>query len=85
MEVDAFLEKFISKRTEAHQRKVKSEKLLELLQSGALNAGGNVTHSSPGYNHVGGAPYQAELSTTWNLPYPAGSVAMPDARNYLPQ
>lgn len=85
MEVDAFLEKFISKRTEAHQRKVKSEKLVELLQTGSMNAGSNLTTSTPGYNQVGAAPYQTEFSTTWNLPYPAGSVAMPDARNYLPQ
>ena len=83
MEVDKFLEDFISKRTEVHQRKVKSEKLLELLQSGSQNTGVNIPASE--FNQLGSSAVQTPYTPSWNLPYPTGSAAMPDVRNYLPQ
>ena len=83
--MDVFIEQFISKRTEAHQRKVKSEKLVELIQSGSLIKGGNITVPSSVNNQSGAVPYQAPYPTSWKLPYTAGMANMPTAGSYLPR
>ncbi|KAG5323410.1 VP37B protein, partial [Pseudoatta argentina] len=66
IEVDEFLDQFLSRRKLMHLRKVKVDKLREIIRKGHSN-------STPGYppiasNFPGLAP---------SIPYPTGPVAMP--------
>jgi len=72
MEVETFLERFIPQRTIAHERKVKSEKLEEMVRSG-------VSNSSSGFT---APPIAAPRPARWGAPYP---MAMPNAASYLPK
>ncbi|EZA54027.1 hypothetical protein DMN91_000268 [Ooceraea biroi] len=67
IEVDEFLDQFLSRRKLMHLRKVKVDKLRDLIRKG------HSTSNTPGYplttsNFPGIAP---------SVPYPTGSVAMP--------
>lgn len=66
MEVDEFLEQFLTRRKLMHLRKVKVDKLRELIKQSHFATGG------PGYpistNFPGMAP---------SIPYPTGPVSMP--------
>lgn len=65
MEVDEFLEQFLSRRKIMHMRKVKVDKMRELMRR---------SHSSvnPGYPIAGNFPGMSP-----GVPYPTGLVSMP--------
>lgn len=66
MEVDEFLDQFLIKRRLMHLRKVKVDKLRELIRKG--HSGSNI----PGYPTMSHFPGMAP-----SIPYPTGPVAMP--------
>lgn len=86
IEVEDFLEKYKSNRTVAHMRKVKSEKMQEIIRNrqrapprpappppvGAVN---NSWSAAPAQNHWGGG----------SVPYPTANFGMPDPSAYLPR
>ncbi|XP_011871436.1 PREDICTED: vacuolar protein sorting-associated protein 37B isoform X1 [Vollenhovia emeryi] len=65
IEVDEFLDQFLSRRKLMHLRKVKVDKLRELMRKGHSN-------STPGYPIASNFP-----GMTPSIPYPTGPVAMP--------
>ncbi|XP_012530289.1 vacuolar protein sorting-associated protein 37B [Monomorium pharaonis] len=65
IEVDEFLDQFLSRRKLMHLRKVKVDKLRELIRKGHSN-------STPGYPIASNFPGLAP-----SIPYPTGPVAMP--------
>jgi len=65
IEVDEFLDQFLSRRKLMHLRKVKVDKLRELIRKGHSN-------SIPGYPIASNFP-----GITPSIPYPTGPVAMP--------
>ncbi|XP_071561292.1 vacuolar protein sorting-associated protein 37B [Temnothorax nylanderi] len=65
IEVDEFLDQFLSRRKLMHLRKVKVDKLRELIRKGHSN-------STPGYPIASNFP-----GITPSIPYPTGPVAMP--------
>jgi len=65
IEVDEFLDQFLSRRKLMHLRKVKVDKLRELIRKGHSN-------SAPGYPVASNFP-----GITPSIPYPTGPVAMP--------
>lgn len=65
MEVDEFLDQFLSRRKLMHLRKVKVDKLRELMRKGHSN-------NTPGYPIASNFPGMAP-----SIPYPTGPIAMP--------
>lgn len=66
MEVDEFLEQFLSRRKLMHLRKVKVDKLRELIRK---------SHTTPGGS---GYPIASNFrSIAPAIPYPTGPVSMP--------
>ncbi|XP_011702361.1 PREDICTED: vacuolar protein sorting-associated protein 37B [Wasmannia auropunctata] len=65
IEVDEFLDQFLSRRKLMHLRKVKVDKLRELIRKGHSN-------STPGYPIASNFPGIAP-----SIPYPTGPIAMP--------
>ncbi len=91
-EVEGFIEDYVPKRTEAHRRKVKAEKMSELLRNRNQSSRPAVNHSTGAYynmNHQIPPPGQAAPPGPtiggWNAPYPATSPAlhMPNPSSYL--
>lgn len=66
MEVDEFLEQFLSQRKLMHLRKVKVDKLKELIRKSHSSTSG------PGYPIAGNFPGIAPA-----VPYPTGHISMP--------
>ncbi|XP_014487967.1 PREDICTED: vacuolar protein sorting-associated protein 37B isoform X2 [Dinoponera quadriceps] len=66
IEVDEFLDQFLTRRKLMHLRKVKVDKLRELIRKGYS------TSSTPGYPTISNFPGIAPF-----IPYPTGPVAMP--------
>ena len=72
VDVENFMENYISQRRVAHQRRVKVEKMKEILSRPNQGA------SASGY------PGPPPAANNWNAPYPNYS-GMPNANNYYPQ
>lgn len=92
VEVEKYLEEYIPKRTEAHVRKAKADKMAELLRERErgrtlANAGGSFSnnHVAPAANVM--APYPPVAGgPSWGAPYPAAQpMAMPSVAAYLPR
>ncbi|EFN81711.1 vacuolar protein sorting-associated protein 37B [Harpegnathos saltator] len=66
IEVDEFLDQFLTRRRLMHLRKVKVDKLKDLIRKGFSAS------SVPGYPTISNFPGMAP-----SIPYPTGSVAMP--------
>ncbi|KMQ93146.1 vacuolar protein sorting-associated protein 37b-like protein [Lasius niger] len=66
IEVDEFLDQFLSRRKFMHLRKVKVDKLREIIRKG------HSSNSTPGYPIASNFP-----GITPSIPYPTGPVAMP--------
>lgn len=66
IEVDEFLDQFLTRRKLMHLRKVKVDKLRELIRKGHSGS------SIPGYPTISNFP-----GIVPSIPYPTGPVAMP--------
>lgn len=72
LSVEDFLSEFISKRTTAHNRRIKAEKVAEMIRSGRLSNG---TTQAPAPPQGGGVPYP-------QLPYPSAGQPLPYPTNF---
>lgn len=74
LEVEDFRKQYIEKRILAHMRKVKAEKMQEILRN-----------QNRGYNNPT-RPAPPPPSNNWGgsaLPYPIGQPSMPDSSSFL--
>ena len=90
MEIDDFLETYVNKRKHAHLRKVKADKMQEMLRN-RQNQGPRVPKRLPP------PPPTTNLGKTWSappaggqwggsVPYPTGNFGgMPDPSAYMPR
>jgi len=78
-ETEQFLEEYIAKRTEAHLKRVKAEKMSDLLQ--------NRNRSSPPSTDMHQSGFNWKESSSGHCPYPignsGGSFRMPDPSHYM--
>lgn len=63
LQIDGFLEQFMASRKIMHSRKLKAEKMTELIRKGGANSGYNFNRSF--------YPYQPTIGGS-NVPYPTG-------------
>lgn len=76
LQVDGFLEQFMVSRKTMHLRKLKAEKMNELIRKGGMN-------STSGYNNYNRGFYPYQPSTgAGNVPYPIGMMNMPMPGHY---
>lgn len=75
--VDVFINEYLNKRKVAHLRRLKVEKMTELLQQHGQSQS---AAPSSGYNNWSGT---SQMST--NAPYPVGNSYMPDPATYRPR
>lgn len=79
--IDEFLDEYVSTRKTMHLRKLKSEKMVELIQQqkNAARAsggpGGPAPYPSNFYNSPGGVPYP---TGPYSMPLPSGMPGMPN-------
>lgn len=76
---EEFLDQFKTSRTEMHLRKLKAEKMQELLRQGAHQGISNNPHQQPAYPSSnfygggGGMPYPSNMPGFPAMPYPPSS------------
>lgn len=82
--VEVFVEKFLQERKIMHLRKLKAEKMTDLMRNPALsNQGMGYNRPSSGfYPSPGNVPYP--IHNSGNVPYPMGAVPMPMPGIYRP-
>ena len=81
-EVEDFIEQFQKKRTEAHLRRVKTDKMKEIMRRGpTANPGApySINYGAP----QGAAPQMNSWGPSVGTPYPVGQYGMPEP--YLPR
>ncbi|XP_058453149.1 uncharacterized protein LOC131431444 [Malaya genurostris] len=79
---DVYLEQFMSSRKSMHNRKLKAEKMMELVRNGSNQQSANVALGSPSFGMV---PYPRSSGfyppsnppAVGTVPYPVGPIAMP--------
>lgn len=83
LQIDAFLDKFMSSRKNMHLRKLKAEKMIELVRKSKQNVSGvGGAGQSP---YTGFYPSSVPYPTSGNTPYPtSGSTPYPMAPMYMP-
>ncbi|XP_053697583.1 uncharacterized protein LOC128744536 [Sabethes cyaneus] len=80
--IDVYLEQFMSSRKAMHSRKLKAEKMTELVRNGLnQSAAHGVMHGTPTFG-MGPTPgrtsgFYPPPPTTGAVPYPLGQIAMP--------
>jgi ESCRT-I complex subunit VPS37 len=83
LEIDSFLEQFSARRKVMHLRRVKADKMADMLtkQHNALHLN---SASSPvqGYTHHTAPSYMPLPSVTGSMPYPASGMYMPMSGSY---
>lgn len=80
MTVDEFLDQFMTARKEMHMRKLKSEKMLELIRQQQANNNRNIQPNMPSYPRPGSIyppPTNMYPSPSSGVPYPSGPYGMP--------
>jgi ESCRT-I complex subunit VPS37 len=78
LEIDSFLEQFIARRKLTHLRRVKADKMAEILTR-QRNAPRQLPVSSPsqGHTHHAAASYMPLPPITGSMPYPTTGMYMP--------
>lgn len=72
LQVDGFLEKFMESRKVMHLRRLKAEKMNELIRKGGTNS----------YNNLNRSFYPYQPPSTGSVPYPIGMMNMPMPGHY---
>lgn len=84
--VEEFMEKFMSSRKIMHLRKLKSEKMQDLLRQGPQQGNNRMGHGGgpPQMNYGGGGPTQTTnfYPSAGGIPYPMGPISMPMPGQY---
>ncbi|XP_055375129.1 vacuolar protein sorting-associated protein 37B [Condylostylus longicornis] len=78
LNLESFLDQFLNLRKIMHLRKVKSEKMSEIIQKGQNRGSAYIPPSTGFFNNLstsGGLPYPT--GGIPNIPYPIGPMAMP--------
>ena len=79
--VEEFMEKFMSSRKIMHLRKLKSEKMQDLLRQGPQQGNNRMSHGGPQMNY--GPPQQSNFyPPSGGIPYPMGPITMPMPGQY---
>lgn len=85
--VEQFIDQYMTARKTMHERKLKSEKMTDLIRQAARNigrgGGGNMNASSGFYpppSSTGGLPYP---SAAGGVPYPLGQFQMPMPNQFM--
>lgn len=84
--VEQFLDQYMSARKTMHSRKLKSEKMTELIRQNTRNiASGGAMNSSGFYPSPGGLPYPMGNSSgsSGGVPYPMGPFQMPMPNQFM--
>lgn len=86
MEMETFLEQYLKSRALAHTRRVKVEKLQEMVQKNASNPAPPPVPPKPASYPIPNSamPYQGFNGGYSGVPYPSYS-AMPNPNSYLPR
>lgn len=88
--VEQFIDQYMSARKMMHERKLKSEKMTDLIRQTTRNIGGGGINSSSGFyqsptSSTGGLPYPMANSagTPAGMPYPMGPFQMPMPNQFM--
>lgn len=77
LQIDGFLEQFMASRKIMHLRKLKAEKMSELIRKGGTNSISGYSNFNRGFY-----PYPPSSGSGGNVPYPIGMMNMPMPGKY---